>query len=161
MPDIGLNYTINTFFWYFEARNNPLTAPLTIYLSGGPGESSAFAALASESGPCYVNADGNSTTLNPWSFNNHANVLYIDQPVSSGFSYTTIVKATMELISQDVVPLDSYTQVPEGNTTFGLGLYSNPASWATTNTTVTSMRVLWQFTKNWLTSYVALRKPRL
>lgn len=38
-------------------------------------------------GPCYVNPDSKSTTLNPWSWNNDANVLYIDQPVQTGFSY--------------------------------------------------------------------------
>jgi carboxypeptidase C (cathepsin A) len=75
------NYNISTFFWYFEARHNASTARLTIYLARGPGESSTYSAVSSESGPCYANPDGNSTTINPWSFNNHVNVLYIDQPV--------------------------------------------------------------------------------
>src|ERR1700677_3480707 len=58
------DYSISTFFWYFEARHNPQNAPLAIYLSGGPGQPSSQAAVSSESGPCYVNSDGNSTTIN-------------------------------------------------------------------------------------------------
>jgi hypothetical protein len=34
------NYSINTFFWFIEARTNADTAPLTIWLNGGPGSSS-------------------------------------------------------------------------------------------------------------------------
>lgn len=31
------NYPINTFFWFHEARKNPHSAPLAIWLNGGPG----------------------------------------------------------------------------------------------------------------------------
>ncbi|KAG1848595.1 Alpha/Beta hydrolase protein [Suillus tomentosus] len=42
-----------------------------------------------ENGPCLVNADRNSTTLNPYSWNNLSNMIYIDQPIGTGFSYGT------------------------------------------------------------------------
>ena len=35
-------YNVSMFFWYFEARQNPQNAPTTIYLAGGPGESSMW-----------------------------------------------------------------------------------------------------------------------
>src|ERR1700761_975811 len=53
LKPIQQNYTINTFFWFVEARENVSTAPLTIWLSGGPGTSSMFG-LFNEMGPCEV-----------------------------------------------------------------------------------------------------------
>lgn len=32
---VSLNATTNMFFWYFEARKNPETAPITLWLNGG------------------------------------------------------------------------------------------------------------------------------
>ena len=37
---IDLSPTSHTFFWFFEARHNPSTAPLTLWLNGGPGSDS-------------------------------------------------------------------------------------------------------------------------
>ena len=37
---IDLNKHSHTFFWFFEARKSPQTAPLTLWLSGGPGSDS-------------------------------------------------------------------------------------------------------------------------
>jgi len=76
----------NYFYWMFEARNNPETAPLIMWLTGGPGCSSEIA-LFTENGPCTVNQDGTSTSPNPNSWTDHANVMYIDQPAKTGYSY--------------------------------------------------------------------------
>lgn len=40
-----------------------------------------------DGGPCTVLKDGNSTQFNPFSMNDKVNMLYIDQPVGTGFSY--------------------------------------------------------------------------
>lgn len=45
--------------------------------------------LFQENGPCHF-VDGASTpSLNQYSFNSYANMLYIDQPIGTGFSYGT------------------------------------------------------------------------
>ncbi|PFH46762.1 hypothetical protein AMATHDRAFT_69125 [Amanita thiersii Skay4041] len=73
-------------FWFFEARKNPEDAPLTIWLNGGPGCSSMIG-LFTENGPCQVNQDNSTTSINQFSWNNVSNMLYFDQPFGSGFSY--------------------------------------------------------------------------
>ena len=37
---IDLDAETHTFFWFFEARNNPKEAPITLWLNGGPGSDS-------------------------------------------------------------------------------------------------------------------------
>ncbi|CEG48455.1 serine protease family [Plasmopara halstedii] len=75
----------NYFYWFFESRGSPSTDPLIIWLTGGPGCSSTLALLL-ENGPCSVN-DDLSLRRNPYSWNERANVMWIDQPVGVGFSY--------------------------------------------------------------------------
>ncbi|KAJ7655896.1 Alpha/Beta hydrolase protein [Mycena rosella] len=76
--DIAADKSI--FFWYFAARQNPATAPLALWFNGGPGNSSMLG-LLQELDPCRITNDSSSVTLNPYSWNNNANVLFIDQPV--------------------------------------------------------------------------------
>ncbi len=77
-------YNISMFFWYFEARQSPQTAPTTIYLAGGPGESSMFGAVL-DGGPCYINDDTNSTRPNPFSWNTKVNILYVSAEALTSF----------------------------------------------------------------------------
>jgi len=71
------------FYWYFPARENPETAPLVLWLTGGPGCSSELA-IFYENGPMKL--DGAKIITNPHSWNNKANLIYVDQPVGTGFS---------------------------------------------------------------------------
>eukprot|EP00397_Hematodinium_sp_SG-2012_P029702 GEMP01031405.1.p1 GENE.GEMP01031405.1~~GEMP01031405.1.p1 ORF type:complete len:474 (-),score=126.58 GEMP01031405.1:694-2115(-) len=72
------------FFWLFESRSNPSKDPLVLWLTGGPGCSSMLALLF-ENGPCKV-IEGGKTEKNPHSWNNKANVIWVDQPAGTGFS---------------------------------------------------------------------------
>ena len=73
------------FFWFFESRSKPATDPVILWMTGGPGCSSAIA-LFKENGPCTIQ-DDLTTKKNPFSWNSNASILYIDQPAGTGFSY--------------------------------------------------------------------------
>ncbi|KNZ71683.1 Carboxypeptidase S1 [Termitomyces sp. J132] len=85
----------------FVTRKSPQTAPFTLWLNGGPGCSSMIG-LFQENGPCTVNADGKTTTLNPFSWNNVSNMIYIDQPIGTGFSHGTDTVNSTESAAQVV-----------------------------------------------------------
>ena len=73
------------FYWLFECPENSLNKPLLIWLNGGPGCSS-MDGLFLELGPLRI--DGQNIRLNPHSWHNIANLLFIDQPVGTGLSFT-------------------------------------------------------------------------
>ncbi|CAJ2507563.1 Uu.00g087490.m01.CDS01 [Anthostomella pinea] len=73
------------FYWFFESRSNPLNDPVMIWLNGGPGGSSMMG-LFQEIGPCLTNEYQNGTKFNEHSWTEFANVIFIDQPASVGFS---------------------------------------------------------------------------
>ncbi|KAF5350558.1 hypothetical protein D9756_008576 [Leucocoprinus leucothites] len=85
---ITVGRNMSMWFWFFEARESPETAPFTLWLNGGPGCSSMIG-LFQENGPCLVNSDAKTTVNNPFSWNNLSNMIYIDQPIGTGFSFGT------------------------------------------------------------------------
>lgn len=81
---VGTNMSM--WFWFFEARSNASTAPLALWLNGGPGCSSMIG-LFQEHGPCHFVNGSDEPSLNPYSWNTYANMLYVDQPIGTGFSF--------------------------------------------------------------------------
>ncbi|KAJ2400953.1 hypothetical protein GGI23_001712, partial [Coemansia sp. RSA 2559] len=99
----------HVFFWYFGSRtrlepsfnNTTSNVPLVFWFSGGPGCSSQIANWQ-ENGPCqYVPSvpydksmsDSKRKKLphgierNLWAWNDVADIVFIDQPIGTGFSY--------------------------------------------------------------------------
>ncbi|KAI9804428.1 MAG: hypothetical protein M1825_001327 [Sarcosagium campestre] len=156
LADVGLDqdYNISYFFWYFESRKDPHNAPLSIWMNGGPGSSSLIG-LLSENGPCFINNDSNSTTLNSWSWNNEVNMLYIDQPVQVGYSYDKPVNGTLDIVSGNVTVQDFGDDVPEANNTFFVGTFPSQKEDDTANSTENGARALWHFAQTWFDEFPA------
>ena len=76
------------FYWLFRSKMNPQQAPLIIYLEGGPGCAGELLMLNSISPIILGSAQGSTPELieNKYSWDNIANILIIDQPISGGLS---------------------------------------------------------------------------
>jgi carboxypeptidase D len=154
----GRAYDIHTFFWFVEARKNPLTAPLSLWLQGGPGAPSS-PAVVGENGPCSVNRDSATTSLSQWSWTNEVNMLYLDQPVQTGFSYDTLINGAIDETDLPYVVIQDKAATsppPAGNSTFLRGTFSSQNFKTTANTTATAALAAWNFLQVWLQQYVSL-----
>lgn len=86
---------LNLFFWYFPPQVATAETSLIVWLQGGPGSSSAIG-LFYELGPFSLSrspgtAPGTWKLLNrntSWNTNHH--LLFIDQPIGTGFSINTV-----------------------------------------------------------------------
>lgn len=76
----------NLFFWFIQAYHDWENAPLVLWLQGGPGASSLFG-LFTENGP-YDLIAADRVSARKYSWHLAANLIYIDNPVGTGFSFT-------------------------------------------------------------------------
>ncbi|KAK3011936.1 hypothetical protein RJ639_010514 [Escallonia herrerae] len=84
---------VQLFYYFVESERNPVKDPLVLWLTGGPG-CSAFSGLVYEIGPLMFdipafNGSSPSFHLNPYSWTKVANIIFLDAPVGTGFSYAT------------------------------------------------------------------------
>jgi cathepsin A (carboxypeptidase C) len=79
---------------YFVSMTlTPFAPPLLFYYDNR--------ALLTENGPCTVNKDTKTTTINPYSWTEEAHVLWLDQPAGVGFSYGSATDSNEDMISED------------------------------------------------------------
>lgn len=108
--DVGPHGRKHLFFWFFESRSSPDEDPVTMWINGGPGGSSAMGLLMElgafssrnsrimpekramslftnppflPPGPCNIDTDPNTkngTVWNPHGWNQRSNMIFLDQP---------------------------------------------------------------------------------
>ncbi|XP_053613853.1 vitellogenic carboxypeptidase-like [Plodia interpunctella] len=102
---VNETYNSNLFFWYFPVENKTVSeTPWIIWLQGGPGASS-LTGLFDEIGPLKL--ENGHLIRSPHSWLQNHSLLFIDNPVGTGFSFTNHP--------------DGFTQ---DSTTYGIHLYS-------------------------------------
>jgi carboxypeptidase D len=84
----GVNETRKLFFWLFPPGPEGTLDDLIFWTNGGPGCSSLEGSLQ-EHGPFTWKKGQALPTQNEWSWTNLSSVLYVEQPVGTGFSQGT------------------------------------------------------------------------
>lgn len=82
---LNANSSLHLFYWLVESSSP--SDKLLIWFNGGPGCSS-LDGFFYENGPFMFDKNSGRLEKNKWSWNNLANVLYIESPVGTGFSYS-------------------------------------------------------------------------
>lgn len=101
------------FYWFFESRNDPENDPVVLWLNGGPGCSS-LTGLFMELGPSFIDKNA-EPVYNPNSWNSNASVIFLDQPVNVGYSYSGSSVSNTVAAGKDVYALLSlfFKQFPQ------------------------------------------------
>jgi carboxypeptidase C (cathepsin A) len=109
--DANANGTHHLFYWMY--RNSDPNANTVVWLNGGPGSSSMFGNFL-ENGPLQI-FDSLDTETGLYTFNvtnnpqgswaDTANLIFIDQPINTGFSYSDTPEylTTMDELSEEFV----------------------------------------------------------
>ncbi|KAG9440610.1 hypothetical protein H6P81_020775 [Aristolochia fimbriata] len=90
---VGESSRDQVFYYFVESERNPDEDPLVLWLDGGPG-CSALCGLVYEIGPFqfkdakYEGSLQPALHLNPYSWTKVSNIIFTDQPVGTGFSYS-------------------------------------------------------------------------
>ncbi|KAF2488513.1 carboxypeptidase D [Lophium mytilinum] len=88
MPISSAANASELYFWYFPSSNPLAEDEITIWLNGGPGCSSLEGFLQ-ENGPVLWQYGTFKPVQNPWTWVNLTNMVWVEQPVGTGFSQGT------------------------------------------------------------------------
>ena len=149
------NYSINTFFWFIESRGDASTAPLTIYINGGPG-SSSMVGLFQECGPCQVvevAKDQFGTVARDWGWDRSSNVIFIDQPNQVGFSYDTPTNGSLNLLDNSFSFPPKVAPLTQPRYSFLNGTFSSNDYHNTANTTQIAALATWHMLQGFLSAF--------
>ncbi|XP_054283987.1 venom serine carboxypeptidase-like [Macrosteles quadrilineatus] len=83
---VDSRFNSNMFFWFFPAYQNNASAPVILWLQGGAGATSLYGLFA-EHGPFSIKKK-HGLKLREYTWTHDHNVIYIDNPVGTGFSFT-------------------------------------------------------------------------
>ncbi|ETS76923.1 hypothetical protein PFICI_10797 [Pestalotiopsis fici W106-1] len=102
------------YFWGFPSENNPQVDPVILWLTGGPGASGVTFRLFDELGPCLY-AENGTTIANEYSWHSNATMIFIDQPINVGYSYSgqqvsTLRDSTTDLLNFLVGFMDGFPE---------------------------------------------------
>lgn len=114
------------FYWFFSTQDKNENAPLVVWTNGGPGCSSMEGATT-ENGPLSLfdikeSCQGvdrakcdytQQLSKNPYAWNAHANVLYLDQPKNVGYSfgYGSETKSSVEAADDFIIFYHNWLQL--------------------------------------------------
>ncbi|CAN7984250.1 unnamed protein product, partial [Ixodes hexagonus] len=101
---VNKKFSSNLFFLFMRAKESATTAPLLLWLQGGPGLSSLFGQFL-EIGPVGIDAHGR-TFSRELTIQRRMNIIFLDEPVGAGFSYTTAIKGlaySLDEVSDDML----------------------------------------------------------
>ncbi|RYP45861.1 hypothetical protein DL768_007857 [Monosporascus sp. mg162] len=87
------------FFWFFPSSSNAKEKEILLWLNGGPGCSS-FEGLLQENGPFLWQYGTFKPVPNPWAWNRLTNVVWVEQPVGTGFSRGNVTATSEEDVAK-------------------------------------------------------------
>nr|XP_043612149.1 serine carboxypeptidase-like 13 [Erigeron canadensis] len=101
---------VQLFYYFIESENNPSEDPLLLYLTGGPAVS-GLSSILYQIGPLSFNLENSwkkniTFDLNPNSWTKMANMIFLDAPAGTGFSYAKTWEALKS--SDSILALDIY-----------------------------------------------------
>ncbi|KAH9368052.1 hypothetical protein HPB48_001048 [Haemaphysalis longicornis] len=84
---VNERFNSNLFFWFVPSLRDPRNSPVVLWMQGGPGTSSLLG-FFSEHGPYVLSPDGKKAQWRNLTWAQRYSMLYVDQPVGAGFSFT-------------------------------------------------------------------------